>query len=119
MPLPRHFSQRPRRGLRPPPHPNQAPDDVEVEAPPVVVSPVVETPPDDDPVAFVNALFGDAPKAESPDEPLAPPPDGKPAWSMLMKKAELLVLAAGFGITVPDEATKAQIIALLDAHAAV
>ena len=67
----------------------------------------------------IDDLLGDIPKAESPDEPLAPPPEGKPAWSMLMKKAELLVIAAGFGITVPDETTKAQIIALLDAHAAV
>lgn len=98
MPLPRHFSKRPRVGLRPPPHPNQV---VEVATEPVVVAAPVEDPVVVEPAASETASESQAPK-----------------WSMLMKKPELVSIAQGLGLTVPDEATKAQIIALLDAHAA-
>ncbi len=114
MPVPRHFSQRPRRGLRPPPHRNQAPEEVPVEEVPVE-APTAEAVADFN----IDDILGEtAPAAESPAESLEPPPADKPAWSMLMKKSELLAIASGFGITVPDEATKAQIIALLEAHPA-
>ena len=99
MPVPRHFSQRPRSRLRPPPHPNQ-----------------VET--DDAPAPGVPAVLAAAGPvvAEIPAE--VEPVAAEAKWSMLMKKPELVSIAQGFGLTVPDEATKAQIIALLDAHAA-
>lgn len=97
-PLPRHFSQRPRKQ---PPFKATQPE-APVQEAPIAVEPTV-APIVAEPVALAVE------EAKTPEAP------SKPAWSMLMKRGDLLSLAVGKGITVPDEATKAQIIALLDA----
>lgn len=144
MSVPRHFCQRPRHRLAPPPHRGAR------AAEPVVEEPVVE-----EPVEVTRTLgidWGDVagdetvetvveaqpepeppvveaepePEVEAPVEPptapvAAPEPKveepPKLKWDMTMKKADLLAVADKLGAQADESMTKAQIVAALDAFA--
>ena len=118
MSLPRHFSQRPRYRLSPPPQrgvagPVEAPvsEEVEVmeamaeiiEAAPVVVEPVIVEPE----VVVVE------PVVEVEPEVIAATPAKAATWNVAMKKADLLAIALGLGLAVTDDNTKADIVEAL------
>ena len=145
MSLPRHFSQRPRLRLAPPPQRGVSspvpPPEVEtvvvepeaaplVEATPVVVEPeatpvVVEETPLVEEIVVEPApvVVEPAPVVTEPPpvvvEPVVvesvvePKPVAAPKWDAAMKKADLLLIAQGFGLAVTDMDTKADIIAAL------
>lgn len=105
MSIPRHFSQRPRRKMAPPPNDMQAHHTPTVEVVPAVEAapaPVVETPAPESPV--VEAA------------PAAPAPEvaAEPKWNATMKKADLLKIAQDLGLDVTEADTKAAILTALD-----
>lgn len=109
MSIPRHFSQRPRRKMAPPPNNMQAHH--AVVAP--VVEPVVEVAPE--PVVVTPAPVVEVapePVVEAA-EPVAAPA-AAPAWSASMKKAELLKIAQDLGLAVTEADTKTAILTALD-----
>jgi len=63
------------------------------------------------PAPVAEAVAAPEPVAEAP----TPVPE-TPQYDASMKKADLLAIAEKAGVEVPDSATKAQIIALLDDH---
>lgn len=101
MSIPRHFSQRPRRKMAPPPNSMQA-HHTEPVAPvaPVLAAPVVEAP-----APVVAAPVEAAPVVEASAEP---------KWNSTMKKAELLQIAHELGLAVTEADTKAAILTALD-----
>jgi hypothetical protein len=72
-----------------------------VEPPASVAEPVVVAP---------------VPTPDPEPEPVAEPKKEKPGYSISLKKADLLALAGEADVEIPENATKAQIVALLDNH---
>lgn len=111
-PLPRHFSQRPLKSLH---FKATQPDPVETDVTEIKTEVEIKSGAIDI-AALLDGMEDDTPTETPPAKTVETP--AKPAWSMVMKRPDLLSLAVGKGITVPEEATKAQIIALLDASVA-
>jgi len=117
MSIPRHFNQRPRRRMAPPPRRVGNPTvSVEVETP-VVETPVVEEVVVEIPVVEIPVV--EIPVVEEVDtaevEVVPPAEESAPEWNQGMRKAELLAVAEGLGLAVTDDNTKAEIIAALRA----
>jgi len=69
-------------------------------------------------VAHSDKVIADEPVAEAPDAPEADAPEAAPEKSLKrMNRAELVGIALGHGIEVEEDATKAQIIELIEAAA--
>lgn len=96
MTVPRHFLQRPRRRLPPPPRPHHPARGEVVEA--AVVTEAI-------PEVFVVVE----------PEPEAPSASDKPTWNEAMRKADLLAIAIDMGLPVSDALRKVDIVAALKA----
>jgi hypothetical protein len=138
MSVPRHFNQRPRRRLAPPPQrgvsvpvprveevAEEIAEFIEAAVEPeavveaeAVVEPVVEAEAVVEPVVESEAVVEPEPVVEPEaveEAAVESEPPAVQTWNSTMKKAELLAIAQGMGLSVSDTDTKATILEALRA----